>query len=393
MLRQACVLGSDLLLGNLYALCLGNRAKGQVRLNLPQGGHLCLLPQAIHGHPHHLQVLLKGKAPILKPGGIALDHLVSLKVHHGFGDLGLHAGDQLGEDGVLECALRLFLAALLQLLGQISLQFLQRVKFGNVLRELIVHNGGNGSLDLVNRDLEHHRRAVQILHAVILREGDADLLCFAGAHAHDLLLKAGDKGAGAQLQGIVLRLAALKGNAVLEAFKVDDCGVAVLRRALNRFLAGSLTDLGRQLLLDILLRDLDLGLGRGQALVLAQLGHRLQADGGLKGKALCGGGTFHLHLGIAHDLQAGLLDGIGQRLGIQVVDGLLIENIGAVHLLDNLAGDLALAEAGDLDAVLLTEINLLDGRLKFLGGDFNRQDGGTLLLLFNIFQIHCLFLL
>ena len=45
-------------------------------------------------------------------------------------------------------------------------------------------------------------------------------------NAHDLLLEAGDKGTGAQLQAVVLALAALEGHAVVKALKVDDGGVA-----------------------------------------------------------------------------------------------------------------------------------------------------------------------
>ena len=57
---------------------------------------------------------------------------------------------------------------------------------------------------------------------VVLGEGDVDVLLLTGLHADDLILKAGDKAAGAQLQVEVLTLAALEGNAVVEALKVDD---------------------------------------------------------------------------------------------------------------------------------------------------------------------------
>ena len=51
--------------------------------------------------------------------------------------------------------------------------------------------------------------------------------------ADDLLLEAGDEGAGAQHQRVVLGLAALESNAVNEALEVDVNGVAVLGSTLT----------------------------------------------------------------------------------------------------------------------------------------------------------------
>ena len=51
--------------------------------------------------------------------------------------------------------------------------------------------------------------------------------------ADNLILEAGDEGAGAQHQRIVLSLAALKGNAIDEALEVDVDGIAVLGLALT----------------------------------------------------------------------------------------------------------------------------------------------------------------
>ena len=51
--------------------------------------------------------------------------------------------------------------------------------------------------------------------------------------ADDLLLEAGDEGAAAQHQRVVLSLAALESNAINEALKVDIHGVTVLGLALT----------------------------------------------------------------------------------------------------------------------------------------------------------------
>ena len=77
-------------------------------------------------------------------------------------------------------------------------------------------------------DLEGGVLAGQLLSLVLLGELDVDVELLAGLVADDLLLEAGDEGAGAQHQRVVLSLAALESNTVNEALKVDVNGVAVL---------------------------------------------------------------------------------------------------------------------------------------------------------------------
>ena len=106
---------------------------------------------------------------------------------------------------------------------------------------------------------------------VVLGEGDVDVLLLAGLHADDLILEAGDKAAGAELEVEVLTLAALEGNAVVEALKVDVGGVALLGGAVHAHetavAVGHLLQAG----VDVGGHDLDLGLGGLKALVLARV--------------------------------------------------------------------------------------------------------------------------
>ena len=202
-----------------------------------------------------------------------------------------------------------------------------------------------------------------------------------GGGAHQLILKAGDEGTGAQLQGILLGLAALKGDAVLEALEVDDHSVAVLGGTLHSNLAGGPGDQGLHLVVDILSGDGDLSLGGLDALVLAQHRHGAQGDGGGEGEALLAQG-LHLHGGIAHHIQAGLLDRLGQGHRIQIVDRILIEHVGTIHLLHQLAGGLALPEAGQGDHTSILAVDLLDGGVKFFGTHLDGQYSGVLFLSF-----------
>jgi hypothetical protein len=61
---------------------------------------------------------------------------------------------------------------------------------------------------------------------IILREGHVDFHIFPSRSAYQLLLKAGNEGAGAQLQGIALSSAALKLLLAQETGEVNDHGVA-----------------------------------------------------------------------------------------------------------------------------------------------------------------------
>ena len=236
-------------------------------------------------------------------------------------------------------------------------------------------------------DLEHHGGAGQILGVIVLGEGDVHVLLVAGLGANQLILKAGDKGAGAQLQAVALGLAAVKGNAVLEALEVDDHGVAVLSLTLHGHHTAGAVDVGLELVVDVLVGDLDLFLLSGETLVLAQLHLRTDSDGGLKGQAVLAG-LQNLHVGPGHHVQLLLLHGIGIGLGIELVDGIFIEHAGAEHTLDDLPGSLALPEAGHVDLVALLQISLLDRGLKLLAADLDDQLHGALFLLLDAFDIH-----
>ena len=213
-------------------------------------------------------------------------------------------------------------------------------------------------------DLEGNFLAGKLGGMIVFREGDVDVFLLAGAHADDLLLKTGDEGAGAENQLVVFTLPALESNSIQEAFKVDDHGVAVLGGALDGADAGDIlrhaVDLGVHFaLLDLRVDLLDLN-----ALVLAE------GDGGIEvGDDGQGDGIV---IGNVHIGNAGTADG----LHILRHDGFLIDlrehffncifkkDMLAVSSLDDHAGRLALAEAGDGDVLAVLEIRLVDGRLQ-----------------------------
>ena len=113
------------------------------------------------------------------------------------------------------------------------LQFVEGVVLADVLGKVVIQLRQLLVLDLMQLDLEGGVLAGQFLSLVLLGELDVDVELLAGLVADDLLLKAGDEGAGAQHQRVVLSLAALESNAVNEALEVDVNGVAVLGSTLT----------------------------------------------------------------------------------------------------------------------------------------------------------------
>ena len=107
----------------------------------------------------------------------------------------------------------------------------------DMLGEVVVDQGLVGAAELVDRDREACRLALQLVVRVVLGEVDVDGLFLARFRAEELFLEARDELARAQPQDEPLGGAALEGLAVDAADEVDRDLVAVLR--LGPFLGGA----------------------------------------------------------------------------------------------------------------------------------------------------------
>ena len=202
---------------------------------------------------------------------------------------------------------------------------------------------------------------------VVLREGDVYVLLLADLHAHDLILKAGDEGAGAEHQLMALRGAALKGHAVEQALIVDVGLVVQLGFAVGDFdiaggaVAGAL-DVGHHIVvgdfLDLLLN--------GEMGILAELHVRAHKDfhGELELLALFD--LLHIQFGAVDGLDVVLLQGDAVDVREDDVKSILVEHAGAIVVLDDLHRGLAAAEAGDIELLDIPLIRLADALVKFL---------------------------
>ena len=238
-------------------------------------------------------------------------------------------------------------------------------------------------------DLEHGGLALELLGVVVLGEGHVHVELVAGVVAHHLVLEPGDELAGAQGQVVVLGLAAVELLAVHVAVKVDGDQVAVLRGAvLHGDHPGVAVLHPADLLLHVLVGDGDGGLGDLNALVALDVGLGLGDDGELAQDALVLADLVDLEVADADDVEAGLLDGVHHQGAVQVVDGGLVKDLLAVIFLNESAGGVALAEAGDVHLLALPLVDSVDSVVELLGGDLHLQLVFVDFRVIGRFQIH-----
>ena len=181
-----------------------------------------------------------------------------------------------------------------------------------------------------------HRVLARQLRGILGGEGDGNIpLAVHGQPGH-LLLKSGDEVAAAQQQGILLRLAALKGYAVHEALKVQHHLVAhggLLRVLLGEMILQVFPDGGG----NIVVGQLHLGPGGGETLVLPQLHLRVEVDKGAEYIALGPDGLHGQLRGPGH-ADVLLAHGLHQSDGEGVIHRILVKHIGSVLFLHLLPG-------------------------------------------------------
>ena len=191
-----------------------------------------------------------------------------------------------------------------------------------------------------------------------------DLPLLLRADARHLLLEPVDEHAAAQQQGIILRLAALKGHAVHGAVKVQGHLVAhggpvpllLHQVGLEPLLHG---------LVHVVVGQLRLGHGGGQALILAQLHLRIQLCQSGEGEALRPDVHNTQLRGPGHqDLLPA--EGLHQGPGERGVHRLLIEHVRGIRLLQGLAGSLARGAAVHGIQVPVGLIRVVQGLLPLL---------------------------
>ncbi len=297
----------------------------------------------------------------------------------GHGDLELL--EELLEQGVAGERHAVALGVLLGLDLEVLLELVDGVELGGHLGELVVGLGQLAHLHGLRGDLDL-RLLARAVAAGELRDEGGGLL---GGQADERLVEALEHVALADAVGDALDgldLLVVDGGDHVEGDEVAVLGRAVHAHegaeALAQLVQAHLDGVG----VDLGLLDLDLVGGEVGQL---DLGADVLLDGEEQVALL--GAVQARHLG---DLDLGAADGLELRLGRGllvevgqgVVDGLLHDRGAAEALLDELGGDLALAEAGDLHLIGDLRGGRLDGGLELVEGhlDGELHPGGAELL-------------
>ena len=266
--------------------------------------------------------------------------------------------DGLHQRGVVRCA-RALLRAAAQIFLQAEAQAGESLEVAGLGGEVVVGVGQDLLLDLLDIDGEDGGAAGDVLVVPVVGGVHAEAV-LADGQADHLIDDAGDADHHA-LAEVEL------GVGPLEDLLAVDRGVDVGLDAVVEF-GGAVDGLDDGVLaahledgvLDVLLGDADGLLDQGDVPVGAEvdLGGHGHARADADGVAVDG-----FDLGRADGRDALLLDGLLVGLGDHALDGLFEDGVGAERLLDDDAGGLALAEAGD--AIALREP--LGGLIERLG--------------------------
>ena len=241
-------------------------------------------------------------------------------------------------------------------------------------------------------DLEHDRLAGQLLVGVVLGEGDVDLELVPCLVAQNAVLEAGDHAAAAQLHGLVLCRAALKGHTVQKALKVHVHHIALYSGALVGHQLCGVIAAALQHRVDLLVGHLRGDALGGKAGGLGQLQLGLQCHGGGSHKTLVLFHAYQIVAGVIYRRKAVFLQSsLVQSRHIlihQVVDGIVPEGVLAAVSLDLCAVGLALLEALDGISGAGALIDRIGGGLQFLSRSAEGHFADTLFRSFHAYQFH-----
>src|SRR5215213_10964075 len=324
-----------------------------------------LLPDGVGGvRPHPLLDILAGGAGELvvliwlhalcpQAALEAPEHLVYLLLHHGLGDLDVHLLSHGVEHAGTEFAVHPPLRGFLELLAHSGAQLVQRLELARLLGELVVERRQVTGLYLLDVHVEQNRLIPERLLRVVRGEGNPELLALSGLHPQEVLLEVREKLAAADLEHVVLGLAALKrltrGHPLAAEVYDDEVAVPdgpVLDRRERRELPAHLLEL----LVHLLFGHRGLASGHLDTLVLTERCLGPDGDGSRKLEALLlVQRLVEVDLGPVYGPQVGLDDRLRVPGRQPLLESLVVDVVAAKVVLDHAPRRLARPEAGDPD--------------------------------------------
>ena len=180
-----------------------------------------LLAQTVKVHAGKLEVGLQIQTLHSHAVLVVAHKIVGFFCEHNLRNVGLQLLDQRIDQLFLELVLGSLFVSLLDFCPYVGAIFSKGIKFRNVFCKLIVSSGQLGLLNTVQLYLEYGSLASQVLCVIVSREGNVNVKFITDGVANNLILKAGDKLAGAKLQIKLFGLAAVKRYTVNRTVKIN----------------------------------------------------------------------------------------------------------------------------------------------------------------------------
>ncbi len=387
LLRDLPVFRLHILVRGLDVLQFGYLQECQALHDLLQCIRAQVFTHLLLSRPRGLQIFRHCHAVVVDlPFSIRVE-LIDHFLNHHFRRVGLRVGRDLSCELVAHQVVRFLAVLLLQLAADVCLQLFQGLKFGDVLGKLVVDLGHFLLLHLMEDNVEHSILSGQFLRLVVFREGDLNVPLLPGTHAADLILKAGDQAAAAQLQTVLVRLSALEGHSVHGALKVDEHRIPHFGRPVHAHQLSGPPDIHVQAGLHVLFRHID---GVALGVEAPVLGHsHLGVDGELQGEGVSAlrkhGSAAERRPRIRREVLR--LDSVRGCLRNGILHSLLIEH-PAVLLLNQLQGCPAGAEPVDGVFPSVGSIGGPESCIKLVRLNLDSHDDNAVLLPFHIDDFH-----
>ena len=313
-----------------------------------------------------MQVQVEVHALGLQTVAEIVDHLVDLVFVHALWNFAFHVFDYSADQAVFHVNLCFFVSFLLQFFLNILFQVCQGVEFADVFYKLIVQSRQLLLLNSVYLYFKDNCLTFEVLCMVIFREGNVYFELVAFFVTNYLLFKARDELTGAEYQREVFTLAAFECNAVFETFKVDQSGVAVLCSSFNIGQTGVSLSHSVQLCVDVSSHDGLYDLFSFDAFVVFNGNFRFYGNGCFEAEAFA---VLYLQVGYictVNRLDFCFFNSCFVSCWVYHIDGIVIEELFAIHFFDHCFWSLAFAEARQSDGFYLLFIRLYQSVLELL---------------------------
>ena len=270
---------------------------------------------------------------------------------------------------------RLFFFPFRKLLANLFPVLFHSIAFlGDITDKIFIQFRQLPFLKLLHHTFKDHFLARNLFLMVFFRECQIKLHFPANLGPYESFLKTGDKRMGTYGERIIFSLSSLKRSSIHKTFIIYCSNIAFLHRPVsNVHGSGIFSSFPVNLGSHFLLAHFRVHLVHGNSLIFSQGNFRLQSHLRRKDKWLSRFKLNNGNLGRGNDFFRTLLQGCVICIGNQIICGILIKQVLAVHLLQHFSGRFALTETGNADFVLVFLICTFNSLFQLFSRHFDGQ--------------------